>query len=100
MRQKRSNLRQAIKAILTGIILLTLASIAFAQISSNYDLSWHVIGGGIGQMESTGHSLQGTLGQTAAGSMVSDGHTLCNGFWCEGAEEYMVYLPLVLRNSP
>jgi hypothetical protein len=100
MKQKRLNLRQAGVVGLAAGILLALASIAFAQISSNYDLSWHVIGGGIGQMESTGHTLQGTLGQPAVGLMTSSGHTLCCGFWCEESGEFGVYLPLVLRNSP
>jgi hypothetical protein len=100
MKQKQFNFRQASVVILAGGILLALASIAFAQVSSNYDLSWHGIGGGIGQMESTGHSLQGTLGQTATEPMTSDRHTLCNGFWCEGTGEFEVYLPLVLRDLP
>jgi hypothetical protein len=98
MKQKRLNLRQAGVAVLAGATLLALASIAFAQVSSNYDLSWHVIGGGGGQMDSTGHSLQGTLGQPATGLMTSSGHTLCSGFWCEGSEEFEVYLPLVLSS--
>jgi hypothetical protein len=100
MKQKRSKLRQVGVAVLAGAIPLALTSIAFAQVSSNYDLSWHVIGGGIGQMEGANHSLQGTLGQTAAGSMTSGGHTLCSGFWCTEAEQIEVYLPLVLRDSP
>jgi hypothetical protein len=100
MKRKRSNLRQASVIILAGFLLLALASIAFAQVSSNYDLSWHVTGGGIGQMGSTGHSLQGTLGQPVAGSMTSGEHTLCSGFWCTGAAQTEVYLPLVLRDSP
>ncbi|MFN2269473.1 MAG: hypothetical protein ACK2US_01465 [Anaerolineae bacterium] len=100
MRQKRSKLRQASMVILAGFLLLALASIAFAQASSNYDLSWHVIGGGVGRMESTGHSLQGTLGQTVSGSMSSTGHSLCTGYWCQGAKDFAVYLPLVLRNAP
>jgi hypothetical protein len=100
MRRKRSNLRQVSVIILAGFLLLALASIAFAQVSSNYDLSWHVTGGGVGQMGSTGHSLQGTLGQTMSGSMGSTGHSLCIGYWCQGAEEIAVYLPLVLRDAP
>lgn len=100
MKQMRLTPRQIGAVILAGITLLAMASIALAQVSSNYDLSWHVIGGGIRQMESTGHSLQGTLSQTATEPMTSDGHGLCNGFWCEGAEEFEVYLPLVLQDSP
>jgi hypothetical protein len=100
MKRKRLNLRQVSVAILAGFLLLGLASIAFAQVSSNYDLSWHVIGGGVGQMDSTGHSLQGTLGQAVSGSMSSTGHSLCTGYWCQGEEESAVYLPLVLRDAP
>jgi hypothetical protein len=99
MKRKRSNLRQASVISLAAGILLALVSIAFAQVSSNYDLSWHVIGGGVGQMESTGHSLQGTLGQTVSGSMSSTGHSLCTGYWCQEAEDFAVYLPLVLRDA-
>jgi hypothetical protein len=100
MKQKRSKFRKGGVAILAGIILLALASVALAQVSSNYDLSWHVIGGGIAQMESTDHSLQGTFGQTAIEPMTSAERTLCNGFWCEESGKSEVYLPLVLRNSP
>jgi hypothetical protein len=100
MKRKRSNLRQASVIILAGFLLLALASIAFAQVSSNYDLSWHVTGGGVGRMDSTGHSLQGTLGQTMSGSMSSTGHSLCTGYWCQGAEEFEIYLPLILRDLP
>ena len=99
MKQKRK-LHKTGVAVLAGTILLALVSIAFAQVSSSYDLSWHVIGGGVGQMERTGHSLQGTLGQTVSGSMSSTEHTLCTGFWCQGTEDFVIYLPLVLRSSP
>jgi hypothetical protein len=86
-------------AILVGIILLALASIAFAQVSSNHDLSWHIIGGGGGQMASAGHTLNSTLGQPATDPTSSDEHALCSGFWCAEAAGFKVYLPLVLRNS-
>ena len=97
MKQMRLTPRQIGAVILAGIILLAMASIALAQVSSNYDLSWHVISGGGGQMESTGHTLQGTLGQPATGSMTSSGHTLCSGFWCAESGGFEVYLPLILR---
>jgi hypothetical protein len=100
MKRKRLNLRQISVIILAGFLLLALASIAFAQASSNYDLSWHVIGGGVGQMGSTGHSLRGTLGQTVSGSMSSTGHSLCTGYWCQEERKFEIYLPLVLRDDP
>ena len=76
---------------------LTVAVSALAQVSANYDLSWHVIAGGGGRMASSGHTLVGTAGQPLTGPMLSSGYTLCSGFWCSGAVSYRVYLPLVLR---
>jgi hypothetical protein len=82
-------------------ILLASASVALAQISANYDLSWHVIAGGGGHMGGPGHTIAGTIGQPLVGPMMTgSGHALCSGFWCGLPAEYRVYLPLVLRNSP
>jgi hypothetical protein len=87
------------KVILVLVLVITLGAVpVLAQLSAAHDLSWHVIGGGGGRMESGGHVLQGTVGQPATGSMVSDDHTLCSGFWCGVETEYRVYLPLVLKN--
>ena len=95
---ERRKLYQMGGAILTLLALFALISIAFAQASSNYDLSWHVVAGGGGRMKSTDHTLMGTIGQPLTGVMW-DGHTLCSGFWCGGvAVQYRIYLPLVLRN--
>jgi len=69
-----------------------------AQVSANYDLSWHVIGGGGGQSSSAGHTLMGTVGQPLVGAVSSGSHALCSGFWCGGVVQYRIYLPLVLRN--
>ncbi len=88
------------KFILLAILCLSLAVAvpALAQVSANYDLSWHVIGGGGGQSASAGHTLQGTAGQSLTGMMSSSGHTLCSGFWCGGTAQYRVYMPLVVRS--
>jgi hypothetical protein len=81
------------------VACLALVVPVLAHVSANYDLSWHVIAGGGGKMESTQYTLQGTTGQPVIGSAAGSGHTLCSGFWCGVAEtEYQVYLPL-LRNS-
>ena len=87
------------KIILLAILCLLLAAAvpALAQVSANYDLSWHVIAGGGGRMASSGHALVGTAGQPLTGPMLSSGYTLCSGFWCSGAVQYRIYLPLVLR---
>jgi hypothetical protein len=96
-----ANLRQAALITLALAACLALALPVLAQVSSNYDLSWHVIAGGGGKMASAGHTLAGTSGQPVIGAMSSSpgGHTLCSGFWCGAAAETggQVYLPLVLR---
>jgi len=86
--------------VLIACLLLALSVPVLAQVSSNYDLSWHAIAGGSGRMESAGgHTVLGTAGQPLIGKMTaSSGHTLCSGFWCAAAEQYRIYLPLTIRN--
>jgi hypothetical protein len=100
MKRERSTIRAG-AVILAGTIFLTLATIVIAQVSSNYDLSWHVIGGGGGRLEGAGHVMQGTLGQPATGHATSSGYALCSGFWCdEGGRVFRVYVPVVLVSPP
>jgi hypothetical protein len=100
MKRKRPAIRAG-AVILTATVFLTLAAIVIARVSSSYDLSWHVISGGGARMESTGHTVHGTLGQPATGHAASSGYTLCSGFWCdEGAQVFRVYVPVVLMSSP
>lgn len=95
---------QAVKGIWPKVTLIALACLALttpalASASSTHTLSRHVIAGGGGPMDGTGHTMMGTIGQPMVGSMAfSGGHSLCSGFWCTGEVEYEVYLPLVLRN--
>jgi len=88
------------RLVLAALLLLALALPVLAQVSSNYDLSWHVIAGGGGRMESTGgHALVGTAGQALVGTMqTAGGHALCSGFWCGKMAQYRVFLPLAVRN--
>ena len=102
MRRTHASLAHLRKATLVTLALaacLALAAPVLAQVSANYDLSWHVIAGGGGQMESAGHTMLGTIGQPAVGSMTSGSHALCSSFWCGVLPGYRIYLPLVLRNS-
>ena len=95
-------IRLGLQAVVIILALFALASAALAQVSANYDLSWHVIAGGGGRMEGGNHSLLGTIGQSMAGTMSSSGHTLDSGFWGRSAtvgQEYEIYLPLVLREG-
>jgi hypothetical protein len=100
MKRRQVALRVGV-IILVGITFLTLVTIVAAQVSPNYDLSWHLIAGGGAKMESAEHTMHGTLGQPLTGASTSSGNTLCSGFWCGvGSEELKVYVPLVLRASP
>ena len=85
--------------LLILIALLLMASAALAQSGDGYEITrWSVPGGG---GNSTGglYTLDGTAGQTAAGEMSGGDYDLGSGFWGGGAaEQYTIYLPLVLRN--
>jgi hypothetical protein len=98
MRERRCRKWLVVTFVL--VACLAVAIPVLAQVSANYDLSWHVIGGGGGRMMGTQHTLQGTIGQPVIGPEAGSGHTLCSGFWCGAADTgYWVYLPLVLRDS-
>lgn len=76
--------------------------VVLAQASSVYDLSWNVVAGGGGRVESAGHTLLSTIGQPAAGPVAGPSYTLRSGFW-GGAlvdEGHRVYLPLVMKGPP
>jgi len=65
--------------ILVGLLCLT--GIAYAGVSANYDLSWHVLsGGGGGQMDSVSYALSNTIGQII-GSSESSNYRLGAGYW-------------------
>lgn len=65
-------------AVLASLLVL---SIALAQVSDNYDLSWHTIAGGGGPMSSTNYATNGTVGQAAIGSAESTNYHLGAGYW-------------------
>ena len=89
-------LRQAVAALACLMVILLLASTALAQ--GNDDLSWRVIAGGSRQMQSASYAMAGTVGQSLAGPMSSNCHSLGSGFWSGTIAGYRVYLPIVVRN--
>jgi hypothetical protein len=84
---------------------MALAGGALAQSSTNYDLSWHVVGSGGGTMSSTNYAMAGTVGQAIAGDVESANYALqSQGYWGPvpqtepGPEpQYQIYLPLAVR---
>ena len=84
-------------------LLLIGVAMVYAQTGNGYDLTWNTVDGG-GYTFSTGgnYTLDGTIGQPDAGTLIGGGYTLGGGFWGGGvvAVEYNIYLPVVLRNYP
>jgi PKD repeat protein len=68
-------------AVLLG--LLCLIGTASAMGSTNFDLSWNVIGGGGGSITSPSYLLGGTVGQIT-GLSASTNYKLQAGFWVAG----------------
>ena len=95
------------RRIRIGVALVACLAVAvpvLAQVSAAFDISWHVIAGGGGTMESAQYAADGTVGQAATGLMSSGNSTVCSGFWsseCSGQAggEFEVYLPVVLRSA-
>ena len=82
-------------------LLLALAAVALAQTSPNYDLTWHVIGGGGEPVSSASYVVNSTAGQGAASPPLSAGasYTVSGGYWFSGEAPpyYTIYVPIVLK---
>lgn len=76
---------------------LAFASVALAQTSGSYDLSWNRVGSG-GRSSSAGYVVHGSIGQPAVGQaqMSSPGYRLTGGFWYPAMPPAQ-YLPLIAK---
>ena len=98
--ESRTRRRLAWLAIV--LVALGLTGVALAQVSTNFDLSWHLLSGGGGSRSSTNYQVDDSLGQWADQSSSSTGYQIESGFWYgmviseEGRE---IYLPLILKNQ-
>jgi hypothetical protein len=77
-------MRKTYRTLFVFIVLLALAggsAAVYAQ-SNAFDLSWKVIaGGGTAQLQSGLYSLNGSIGQAAAGPLTASPFDLYAGFW-------------------
>lgn len=82
------------------LLPLLLTGAVSAMESANYRLDWFtpLTGGAGGAASSTNYAINFTVGQSVAGVTSSTDHEVCLGYWCGGAAQYRIYLPLVLRN--
>ena len=79
------------------VCALLLATSAWAATNAT-DLSWNVLGGGGGRLESGSVVVEGTLGQPVAGVISQSPLELCSGYWCDtGVSGHQIFLPLVRR---
>ena len=92
-------MRRGVLLIAVSSIFLAFVVSALAQSNGGYDLTWNTIDGG-GATFSTGggYELGGTVGQSDAGTLSTNGYTLTGGFWSGAVLEHKIYLPLVIRN--
>jgi hypothetical protein len=84
-----------------GLLLcaLLLSSGVLAMDSDNYQLDWFTpLTGGGGAASSDHYAINFTAGQPVTGISSGTQYSGCLGYWCGGATEYNVFLPLVLRN--
>ena len=83
--------------LVVGTIILRSAAPTVAQTSTNYNLEWHVVGGGGGPVSSASYVVNSTVGQGAASPPYSVGsrYIVSGGYWFTLV--YRIYLPLVMR---
>jgi hypothetical protein len=86
-------------APLLGLLILTLATGVLYATASSSNLHWWYLGGSGGRFSSGGHVLEGTLGQPVVGPATSGDNSLCAGFWCGAQGQYILYLPVVVKES-
>jgi hypothetical protein len=89
--------RLILLAALLGLLIVLSTALAHAE--DGYDLSWWTVDGGGQSFSSDGrYSLGGTSGQCDAGILEGGDYTLVGGFWSGAKVEYLLCLPLALRN--
>jgi len=89
--------------VIVALAFLMAVSIALAQVSDNYDLSWHTIAGGGGPTSSDNYAVNATVGQAAIGSAIDTNYEMGAGYWYGvviqiGPVEFRLYLPLIFKN--
>ena len=91
------NVKQKLSVTAVILILLLGGVAVWAQTSANYDLSWHVVGGGGGVSSSASYNVNGTVGQSAASprQAVGSSFVVNSGYWYGDTP---IYLPFIQTN--
>jgi hypothetical protein len=86
--------------ILPLLLMLLLGGAVWAGSSHGPTVDWQVLSSSGAPAVGGAVTLNGTLGQTAIGLSYAGHGSLGAGFWYgAGKGQYLIYLPLMLRNS-
>jgi hypothetical protein len=89
--------RLILVAALLGLLIVLSSPLAHAE--DGYEVSWWTVDCGGQSVSSEGrYSLGGTAGQCDAGILQGGDYSLVGGFWSGAKVEYLLCLPLALRN--
>jgi hypothetical protein len=95
------NRKQIVIAFAIVALLLAVGAVALAQTSPNYNLEWHVVGGGGEPVSSAHYAVNSTAGQGAASPplSVSASYAVSGGYWFSSSRlpYYQIYVPIVLK---
>jgi hypothetical protein len=92
--------RLGIVIVVGMLVALPLATIVWAQVSANFDLSWYTIAAGGGERQSANYLVQDTLGQWAGDISACGWREVQTGFWYGVVlpPPCKVYIPVTLKN--
>jgi hypothetical protein len=81
-----------ILVLICGALLLSKPILA--QFSPNYNLEWHLLGGGGSPVSSASYQVNSTIGQGIASPPTSQstGYVISGGYWIPAL--YNIYIPL------
>lgn len=80
------------------ICVILLASVALAQVSTNFDAGWWVVSSGGGMRQSTAYLIEDAVGQQAGDVAVGSTTVIESGFLAGvTTHSTAVYLPVVVR---
>jgi hypothetical protein len=92
--------RRALVLLLAVVVLLVATGVAWAQVSSNYDLSWHVVSaGGMERSASGRYMVDGTVSQFAIGPATGTQFGVGQGYWYGIYTGSYLYLPIIVKSA-
>ena len=97
---KTTHTRILCGALVAFLLFFVGTTIAAAQTTGDYSISWWTVdgGGGTSQSAEKQYTLSGAIGQAEVGDATGIGYAIKGGFWASlsaAIREILIYLPLV-----